>query len=60
MAKQPKLGSGGRFAAGVKSMTSKGMPKQEASAIMAKEGRAKYGAAKMDKMAQAGRKRAKK
>jgi hypothetical protein len=55
--KSMKLGGGGRFAAGVKSMTSKGMPKSEASAIMANAGRAKYGASKMNKMAAAGRKR---
>lgn len=60
MAKQPPLGSGGRFAAGVSKMTSKGMSKQEAGAIMANAGRAKYGAAKMNKMAQAGKKRVKK
>lgn len=58
MAKSMKLGGGGKFAKGVAAMTKKGMPKQEAAAIMAKEGRAKYGAKKMNAMAQAGRKRA--
>jgi hypothetical protein len=55
--KSMKLGGGGRFAAGVKSMTSKGMPKSEASAIMAKQGIAKYGQKRMSAMSAKGRKR---
>lgn len=56
--KAPRLGSGKRFAAGVAKMTAKGMPKAEAGAIMAKAGRAKYGASRMAKMSAAGRRRA--
>ncbi len=48
-------GGGGRFAKGVAQMTAKGMPAQEASAIMAKAGRAKYGAKKMASWAAKGR-----
>jgi hypothetical protein len=55
-AKAP-LGQGGRFAAGVQKMTSKGMDEGEAAAIMAKEGRSKYGDKKFDAMSAAGRKR---
>jgi len=42
----------------VAAMTSKGMSKGEASAIMAKAGRKKYGKKKMASMAAKGRKRA--
>lgn len=52
-----KLGSGKRFAAGVKKLESKGKSEESAKAIMAAAGRAKYGNAKMAKMAAAGRKR---
>jgi hypothetical protein len=57
--KSMKLGGGGQFAKGRDKMMSKGMSKQEASAIMAKEGMAKYGKKKMMSMAQAGKKRTK-
>jgi hypothetical protein len=53
--KSMKLGGGGQFAKGVASMTSKGMPKQEAAAIMAKAGTKKYGQAKMTSMAVKGK-----
>jgi type II secretory pathway component PulF len=56
--KSMALGGGGRFAKGVASMTSKGMPMSEAKAIMAKQGRKKYGKKKMTSMAAAGRRRA--
>lgn len=56
--KKPKLGSGKRFSSGVKSIERKdGLPKQEAQAIMAKAGRARYGAKKMSQLASRGRKR---
>lgn len=58
--KSMKLGGGGKFAKGVSQMTSKGIPSKEAAAVMAIKGREKYGAAKMNKMAQAGKKRTKK
>jgi len=54
--KSMALGGGGRFQKGVDSMTAKGMPEKEAKAVMAKAGRAKYGAKKMASMAAAGRK----
>jgi hypothetical protein len=56
--KSTKLGGGGRFAKGVSDMTAKGMPKQEAAAIMANAGRAKLGATKFNALAVAGKKRA--
>lgn len=56
--KSMRPGGGGKFAKGVSDMTKKGMPKSEASAIMAKEGRAKYGAKKFAQMGATGRKRA--
>lgn len=56
---KPKLGSGGRFKAGVKKLTGKGYSKKSAGAIMAAAGRKKYGAAKMAKWSAAGRRRAK-
>lgn len=52
-----KLGTGARFKAGVKKLTSKGMSKKGAGAVMAVAGRKKYGAKKMATMAAAGRKR---
>ena len=55
---KPKLGSGKRFAAGEEKIEAKGISKKEAGAIMAKEGREKYGNSKMTAMAVAGRKRA--
>lgn len=55
-----RKGGGGKFAKGVSDMTKKGMPKSEAAAIMAKQGRKKYGSAEMEKMAATGRKRASK
>ena len=56
---KPKLGSGARFKAGVNKLEGKGYSKDRASAIMAAAGRKKYGAAKMAKMAAAGRRRSK-
>ena len=53
-------GGGGQFAKAVDAMTKKGLPRSEAQAIAAKEGRAKYGAKKMSQFAAAGRKRAQK
>lgn len=56
---KPKLGSGGRFRAGVQSIEKReGLSEEAASAIMAKAGRAKYGAKRMSGMAAAGRRRA--
>lgn len=53
-----KLGSGARFKEGVKKIEKKeGLSKKSASAIMAKAGRAKYGAKKMAKMAAKGKKK---
>lgn len=53
-----KLGSGKRFAAGVKKIENKeGYSKERASAIMAAAGRKKYGSSKMAVMASKGRKR---
>ncbi len=53
-----KLGTGARFKAGVKKIEKKeGLSKKSAGAIMAKAGRAKYGAKKMAKMAAKGRKK---
>jgi len=54
-----KLGTGARFKAGVSKLTSKGYSKKRAGAIMATAGRKKYGKAKFQKLAAAGRKRAK-
>ena len=52
--KSMKLGGGGKFAAGEKKMEAKGMPKREAGAIMAKEGREKYGQKAMTAMSEHG------
>lgn len=57
---KPKLGSGGRFAALTNKLEGQGKSAASAKAITASVGRAKYGDAKMSKMAAAGRKRAKK
>ena len=56
--KSMKPGRGGQFQEGVDAMTAKGMPKKEAAAIMAKQGRKKFGAKKMAAWSAAGRKRA--
>ena len=68
MAKKPKTykgkslkpGGGGKFKRGVDALMrgKPNMPESEAKAIMAKQGRAKYGAKKMAKFAAAGKKRA--
>lgn len=58
--KSMKPGGGGRFQKFVNSLESKGMSKEQASAIAAAAGRKKYGAERMSKMAAEGRKRAKK
>jgi len=60
MSKSMKIGGGGRFAKGKMALQKKGMSSHEAGAIMAKEGRAKYGKKKMTKWASAGKKRASK
>lgn len=52
-----KLGSGKRFASGVKKIESTGKSAESAKAIMASAGRAKYGDKKMNSMAKAGRSR---
>jgi hypothetical protein len=57
--KSMKPGGGGRFAEGKAKLEGKGLPASEAGAIMAKEGRAKYGAKKMANWSAKGRKRAK-
>jgi hypothetical protein len=54
---KPKLGSGGRFKAlSDKIAKEPGYNKQEADAVAAKIGRAKYGAKKMGDMAAKGKK----
>ena len=58
MAKSMKPGGGGRFQKFVDSLQSKGMSKDQASAIAAAAGRAKYGKEKFQSMAAKGRKRA--
>lgn len=58
MAKSMKPGGGGRFQKFVGSLESKGMSNEQASAIAAAAGRAKYGKEKFQKMASNGRKRA--
>lgn len=56
-AKQPKLGSGGRFKAFVSKLKAQGKSTASAKAIAASAGRKKYGSRKMARMAVAGRKR---
>jgi len=59
MTRKAKLGSGKRFAAGSKAIQKKeGLSKASADAIMAKAGREKYGKAKFQGLAAAGRRRA--
>lgn len=60
MAKSMKPGGGGRFQKFTQSLESKGMSKEQASAVAAAAGRKKYGNAGMSKMAAQGRKRASK
>lgn len=57
MAKKPKLGTGGRFAALTNKIEKQGKSEQAAKAIAAAAGRAKYGAKKMASMAAKGRKK---
>lgn len=57
--KSMKPGGGGRFAAGKAAIERKGVPAAEAGAIMAKAGRAKYGAKKMASWSAKGRARKK-
>lgn len=57
MVEKAKLGSGKRFAAVEKKIEKEGYPKESATAITASIGRAKYGDAKMNKMAQSGKAR---
>ena len=54
---KPKLGSGGRFAAGKRKLMAKGESAYEVGAVMGMAGRKKYGAKKMASMAAKGRKR---
>lgn len=54
---KPKLGSGGRFKALTNKLESQGKSPEAAKGIAAAAGRAKYGNAKMAKMAAAGRKK---
>lgn len=58
MAKSMKPGGGGRFQKFVNSLESKGMSKEQASAVAAAAGRKKYGNERFQNMAAAGRKRA--
>lgn len=57
--KSNKLGGGGRFAQVTDKLKSKGYSSDRAKAIAASAGRKKLGKAKMQKLAAAGRKRAK-
>jgi hypothetical protein len=57
--KSNRLGGGGRFAQVVSAIERKGVSAKRAKAIAAAAGRKKYGAKKFQKMASAGRKRAK-
>ena len=57
MAKKPALGSGKRFAAIEHKAKKEGYSEESSKKIAASIGRKKYGAAKMSKMAQAGKKR---
>lgn len=58
MAKSMKLGGGGRFAKLTNKLERQGKSAGAAKAIAASAGRAKYGSAKMARMASAGRSRA--
>lgn len=60
MAKQPKLGSGKRFAKLQGSIEKEGYSKKAAGAIAANAGRKKYGDKKMASLAAKGKKRAEK
>ena len=57
MSKQPKLGSGQRFAKLENSLEKEGKSEESAKAIAASIGRKKYGDKKMAKIATAGKKR---
>ena len=57
---KPKLGSGGRFKELTNKLEKQGKSADSAKAIAAAAGRAKYGDSRMQQMASAGRKRAKK
>lgn len=54
--KSMKPGGGGRFEAFVGRLVAEGMSTSQAKGIAANAGRAKYGAARMNQMAQKGRK----
>lgn len=58
--KSTKPGGGGHFLMVVDALMKQGMSEEQAQAIAAKQGREKYGEEKFNKMAQDGRKRAKK
>lgn len=55
--KSMRVGGGGRFQKGEQAMERKGMGRKEAGAIMAKEGRKKYGKKAFARMGAVGRKR---
>jgi len=55
--KMPPLGSGERFRRGKEKLVEEGKSEESAERIMAWRGRKKYGNAKMQEMASAGRKR---
>lgn len=55
--RKPKLGSGARFNKLEGSLEKKGYDEESAKAIAASVGRKKYGKAKMQKMAAAGKKK---
>ena len=59
MAKSMKPGGGGRFAKMVSAIKRSGKSENAAEAIAVAAGRKKYGATRFEKMAAAGRKRAK-
>ena len=58
--KSTRPGGGGHFLMVVDALMKEGMSEERAKAVAATQGREKYGEEKFNKMAQAGRKRAKK
>lgn len=56
MSRKPKLGSGARFSKLENGLEKKGYSEESAKKIAAAVGRKKYGNAKMQKMASAGKK----
>lgn len=57
MGKSMKLGGGGKFEKLESKLQKKGESAKEAKAVAAEAGMKKYGKAKMEKMAQAGKKK---